>query len=719
MLARDFFKQGDPLVAVLRPSAEVLHAQECGFAHALLESRIVGELLHAGGEGADVADGHDEAFDLVGEEVFRAGVGAGEHGASAGHGLSLHEGEALFDRGKDEDVAGAHEAGKLGLRDGAEELHLAGGEAVEDGLHVRRRRADDAQTLGRVLEAFERLEEVRDTLAQADRPGEQDLEAIFGRVGDLLEVLKADPVGDGVDLLGGHAHLEEGAAREGGGHGDGVSRLVALLLAQRDADVGGGVFNIPAALLVGDDLFLVAMMGGATIAEVSAAALLNQPSGLEAGAGDADEGIAWDDAAQRPLVEEESVCVIELVTWPGGQESALMQDHLGRVDPGEGFDACVGQAFTLQARPGPGGIDATEMATAFELAAEFKVVKDTEDGLGHDHAGYKAFRWWVRLAAMAPVYRGGVKGQRSPRGGRLSGMIRLLALTLLPGVLAFAQATKPNPRDARIASVVTVEGAPSGWVQTMDYYAPAGEGLHPAVIIVHGGGFTGGTSRNGSEAYCADFLAPAGYAVFSTNYRLAPANTLTDMVADVQRAIGWVKTHAAQYNVDPKKVVLLGGSAGGYLSNMVGVKARHGELAAVVTLYGISNLAEMPKPEDWKTRKVLGDTPVTEDALLSASPLSYVGKGEPPFLLIHGDHDESVPFQQSVNLRDALRAQGNTAELIAIPGGIHGTWTWHALPDVPDWEREMVEWLNKTVGRAGPIGAGIEARTPPPSAKAQ
>jgi len=292
-------------------------------------------------------------------------------------------------------------------------------------------------------------------------------------------------------------------------------------------------------------------------------------------------------------------------------------------------------------------------------------------------------------------------------------MILLLMPALqMSGLLAVGQATKPNPRDARIAAVVTVEGAPGGWVQTMDYYAPAGEGPHPAVIIVHGGGFVGGTSRNGSEAYCADFLTPAGYAVFSTNYRLAPAATLKDMVADVQRAIGWVTAHAAQYNVDPKKIVLLGGSAGGYLSNMAGLKARHGELAAVVTLYGISDLAAMGKPEDMEKHRLLGDAPVTPDSLLSASPITYVGPGEPPFLLIHGDHDESVPFQQSVNLRDALQVMGDKVELIRIPAGIHGTWTWHALPDVPDWEKEMVEWLNKTVGHEGPIGAGIETRTP-------
>ena len=57
---------------------------------------------------------------------------------------------------------------------------------------------------------------------------------------------------------------------------------------------------------------------------------------------------------------------------------------------------------------------------------------------------------------------------------------------------------------------------------TMDYYAAKGPGVHPIAILIHGGGYQRGNSKSGSEDYCADFLAPAGYAVFSINYRLGP-----------------------------------------------------------------------------------------------------------------------------------------------------------------------------------------------------
>ena len=67
-----------------------------------------------------------------------------------------------------------------------------------------------------------------------------------------------------------------------------------------------------------------------------------------------------------------------------------------------------------------------------------------------------------------------------------------------------------------------VYGQADGETLTLDYYAPKGPGLHPIAILIHGGGYQRGNSQSGSEAYCADFLAPAGYAVFSINYRLAP-----------------------------------------------------------------------------------------------------------------------------------------------------------------------------------------------------
>ena len=86
-----------------------------------------------------------------------------------------------------------------------------------------------------------------------------------------------------------------------------------------------------------------------------------------------------------------------------------------------------------------------------------------------------------------------------------------------------------------------VYGVADGQQLTMDYYAPKGPGPHPVAIIIHGGGYQRGNSKSGSEAYCADFLAPAGYAVFSINYRLAPKYPYPYMVYDVERAIRFIR----------------------------------------------------------------------------------------------------------------------------------------------------------------------------------
>src|ERR1700726_1993950 len=93
-----------------------------------------------------------------------------------------------------------------------------------------------------------------------------------------------------------------------------------------------------------------------------------------------------------------------------------------------------------------------------------------------------------------------------------------------------------------------VYGEAGGEKLTMDYYPPAGPAPHPIAIIIHGGGYQRGTSKSGSEAYCADFLAPAGYAVFSINYRLAPKYPYPYMVYDVERAIRFIRHNASQWD---------------------------------------------------------------------------------------------------------------------------------------------------------------------------
>jgi acetyl esterase len=273
-----------------------------------------------------------------------------------------------------------------------------------------------------------------------------------------------------------------------------------------------------------------------------------------------------------------------------------------------------------------------------------------------------------------------------------------------------------------------VYGVADGQPLTMDYYAPKGAGPHPIAIIIHGGGYQRGNSKSGSEAYCADFLAPAGYAVFSINYRLAPKYPYPYMVYDVQRAIRFIRHNASRWDGQPNRIALVGGSAGGFLSNTVGllnapgdgsaadpVDRESAQVQAVVTLFAQSSFATVPLNADVHA---LLDPLIKEkgegEALKEASPISYVSKGDPPFLQILGDKDEYIPFSEATNLDAALKKVGVSSEIIRIPGGMHGTGGWHKLPGVPDWEVKMTEWLNRTLGHEGMVGRGVRKREPTP-----
>jgi alpha-L-fucosidase 2 len=300
-------------------------------------------------------------------------------------------------------------------------------------------------------------------------------------------------------------------------------------------------------------------------------------------------------------------------------------------------------------------------------------------------------------------------------------LVGLFAASLLVAGIALVKAQEPTrvPTEDGV-----VYGVADGQQLTMDYYAPKGPAPHPIAVIIHGGGYHGGDSKSGSEAYVADFLAPAGYAVFSVNYRLTPQYPYPFMVLDVQRAVRFIRHNASRWNADPDKLALVGGSAGGFLSNMVGllnapgdpqaadpVDRESAQAQAVVSLYAQSSFEFVPMNS---AVHGLLDSLIAQkgekEAIREASPITYVAKDDPPLLEILGDHDEYIPFSEATNLRDALHKVGVRCDIIRIPGGRHGTPAWRNLPNIPDWEREMTEWLNARLGHQGPIGEGIRPR---------
>ena len=100
----------------------------------------------------------------------------------------------------------------------------------------------------------------------------------------------------------------------------------------------------------------------------------------------------------------------------------------------------------------------------------------------------------------------------------------------------------------------------------LDAYIPTGQGEHPVVVLVHGGGWIGGDKQD--MAFLAKPLTEAGFTCFSVGYRLAPAHRWPACLSDVGAAVCWVKDHAQDYKGDPKRIALLGYSAGGHLACM-------------------------------------------------------------------------------------------------------------------------------------------------------
>jgi acetyl esterase/lipase len=223
----------------------------------------------------------------------------------------------------------------------------------------------------------------------------------------------------------------------------------------------------------------------------------------------------------------------------------------------------------------------------------------------------------------------------------------------------------------------------------LDLHLPAGEGPHPVVVFLHGGGWRTGSRHLAGPAYRGqtptpfERVAQAGIAVAAVDYRLSGEATFPAQVHDAKAAVRWLRARAGELGLDPERVAAWGESAGGHLAALlglvgdaslegdVGVVGTSSAVSAVVAWYAPSDLAAVPAdlgvdPHDPATREaqLLGAPAVDVPELAAqASPLSHVSPGAPPFLLLHGGADQLIPCVQSERLYDALVEAGVEAEL--------------------------------------------------------
>lgn len=243
---------------------------------------------------------------------------------------------------------------------------------------------------------------------------------------------------------------------------------------------------------------------------------------------------------------------------------------------------------------------------------------------------------------------------------------------------------------------------------TLDAFVPDGAGPFPTCILVHGGGFTKGDK----QSYVKPLFEPlsqAGFAWFTINYRLAPQHRWPACAEDVETAIRWVKSHARDYKVDVTRIAIIGESAGGHLVSYAGTRAKGDtSVAAVVPFYAPHDLELQVRYRNAlgeSMTALLGLTELNDDTwkrLRAVSPGSHVHKGMPPYLLIHGDKDLTVPFEQSTRFQKQMLDLGNQCDLITIPEGVHGMGSWDKLNS--DYREKLIAWLNVTLTEApGPL----------------
>ena len=214
---------------------------------------------------------------------------------------------------------------------------------------------------------------------------------------------------------------------------------------------------------------------------------------------------------------------------------------------------------------------------------------------------------------------------------------------------------------------------------TLDLYRAASDNpARPGVIVIHGGAWRSGDSKELPDLN--SYLAGKGYVVAAVTYRLAPHSRYPAPISDIQSAISYLRNHASEFGLDPTRLILLGRSAGAHLALQTAYTSNEPAIRGVVSLYGPADLyygyTHPARPLVIDTKKViadfLGGNPTElPEIYRTASPIHYVGANTPPTLLIHGGRDELVSPEQSRRLASRLRASDVPNLYLQLPWATH------------------------------------------------
>jgi len=237
-------------------------------------------------------------------------------------------------------------------------------------------------------------------------------------------------------------------------------------------------------------------------------------------------------------------------------------------------------------------------------------------------------------------------------------------------------------------------GDPTVTAERLDIYQPKQTtGNLPLVVWIHGGGW-----EAGNKSDCPGMLfAEHGFVVASVEYRFSKAAVFPAQIYDCKAAVRYLRAHAADYHIDPTRIGVWGGSAGGHLVALLGTSIGNTALEGTVgdnvkTSSAVEAVCDWYGPSDFisfvdqiptdkidfynnhssVTHLFGGDVSLHKDLAKEASPVTYVTRTAPPFLIMHGTADNVVPIAQSQELYDDLIHAGATATFIPLPGAGHG-----------------------------------------------
>lgn len=252
----------------------------------------------------------------------------------------------------------------------------------------------------------------------------------------------------------------------------------------------------------------------------------------------------------------------------------------------------------------------------------------------------------------------------------------------------------------------------------------------PGMILTHGGGFRTDDKRALLDE-CQE-LAKLGYVAATVNYRFAPAYPYPAQIDDVQYAVRWLRANATTYKIDPNNMGSLGGSAGGYLATMLGVRDTRdtnrglntysSKVKVVIDRFGVPMDTTDPSvvnpsgPYADLQKEVMDDYlrgyTVTPQLLSEISPITYASSGDAPLLAVHSVNDQLAPIVHSQRIVAALTNAGVPAKLEPFQGGGNA----HGLAGASSSEKQRV-WNLQVMFLATylPIGGSSPTPTPTPT----